>query len=314
MCVYFPDIDCFNQNGKKCTFCEQTFKYYYELNEHLKSHQRSFYKLSLQSNTNKKWLRLMNGEKKYKCRKCRHLFKYYSLFKHHIRKCLGGNHSCVQCKKTFKTQSLLFKHQKRHSYVDVNVFKCEICCRRFKNPSVLMSHANEQHGFNIFRDDIKFELSEVGENAFAYDFASQETQNINNILSTVDIERELDKLSEVMQVDKNILTLALHGEREKLKQSHGLAAFICKFCVIPFLHVTSLAFHLRKQHNIDVFDHQIMKYFPKHNRFFCVEQNCSAAFNKISVMAQHMLIYHPEVKYVCDLCDYSTVINSHLLR
>ena len=124
----------------------------------------------------------------------------------------------------------------------------------------------------------------------------------------------LHDLAEQLHCEPQLLHMLYLGKVEEVKQTYGLTAYICYQCVLPFTYITSLALHMKKRHGVDVVDHPIMRELPKPNRFFCVEQNCGAAFSRVPLMTDHMRSAHVQVRYMCDSCEYHTLVHTHLAK
>ena len=150
--------------NKYCKICDMNFKYYYETSAHTKTHPNKYSAVPvrravlLRSRIKEKAL-----NKLYSCRRCNVTTRHYSACLFHVKMCTKRRYQCTLCPRSFNTRKFHKLHHLSHKQVDINLYRCEMCSRKFKHASVLLSHAHHVHSniLSIAPPTMKVESDDV---------------------------------------------------------------------------------------------------------------------------------------------------------
>lgn len=138
------------KNLLKCGVCEEEFKYFITLNQHMNKHFGTY----VCEHCGKAYLSydrlrshcLMHG-RRFRCRHCNDAFE--SMIKRKLHEAQNHNQSnsiqCLYCKETFNNYNARKKHHSKSHNIDVAVFNCPNCDKEYSCRSRMESHVRQVH-------------------------------------------------------------------------------------------------------------------------------------------------------------------------
>ncbi|XP_045541012.1 zinc finger protein 845 isoform X2 [Papilio machaon] len=122
------------RNISNCQYCDQSFRSYYQRNQHL--------------------IKVHNAEAKYKCNVCSKSYILKSLLMSHIKKnhLLERNFQCTECGYKFFSTKGLKAHMVKHS--GIKKFSCEVCNKSYARKYTLREHMRIHNNDRRFKCDI----------------------------------------------------------------------------------------------------------------------------------------------------------------
>ncbi|KPJ01309.1 Zinc finger protein 192 [Papilio xuthus] len=122
------------RNIRNCQYCNQSFRSYYQRNQHL--------------------IKIHNAEAKYKCNVCTKSYLLKSLLMSHIKKnhLMERNYQCTECGFKFFSTKGLKAHMVKHS--GIKKFSCEICHKSYARKYTLREHMRIHNNDRRFKCNI----------------------------------------------------------------------------------------------------------------------------------------------------------------
>lgn len=295
----------------ECKECDKTFYRNGTLREHMRTHSKAF-----------------------KCSHCDSAFGDNSRLKRHLRikheiPDEDGPFICEECDKEFPTEYQFKLHNKIHT----KAYKCDICNKMFRTPSLLKEHLRRHTGEKPFKcnecdksfyqnSHLKDHMHTHGMKSFACNIC-QKLFYTKNLLRLHGKTHILDRPHECVDCGacyRNKADLKMHTRRKHT----GEKPFHCSECPMQFYTNLALKDHVRVHTGDKPFqcDHCGMTFYRQHSLkrhaklhtgegLYRCEQ-CGKCFPVSTELRNHIRTHTGEKLYQCEECGKSFFQSSHL--
>ena len=127
----------------------------------------------------------------------------------------------------------------------------------------------------------------------------------------------LQNISTALGCDLEVLKVIFTGDYTTLEAKFGITPFHCQKCKVSFTMPNRLASHLKLNHNTDFTYLPLLDKFPRKGDcgdMSCVEEGCEFECHIRSELYQHMRSQHPNKKYPCSHCKYTSSLHPLLVK